>query len=243
MDLRARHQAGTSAVSVQKKRFRQSSSRCNHVHDRRSEDVAEWNTAGLSQMVSTTLKSTQRAIADQEQEFFREAERLRREIAVAADKAKKPGTGNTLQQTFAKEISLSLTQATADVKRRARCPRSSRDDGHRSGGHEHPRVSWRFRTRSRWAWPSWRHCWAATSLDGHRRRTSGGSERHRDLLDGTLTGEISSIHGEVTSILSEHKKGEANADRAVVQLRKLERENLEIEQKLDELLFEAGLAR
>jgi len=66
--------------------------------------------------------------------------------------------------------------------------------------------------------------------------------KRRDAFEARLAGELSSIRGEVTAILQEKTKGEADAKRETNRLEKLDGANGEIENKLSELLFEAGLA-
>lgn len=56
-----------------------------------------------------------------------------------------------------------------------------------------------------------------------------------------LSGEISSVRDEVEEILEERKKSKTDTDREIKKLRTLESKNTTIEEKLDELLYEAGL--
>ncbi|RCJ14479.1 hypothetical protein A6S26_10175 [Nostoc sp. ATCC 43529] len=63
----------------------------------------------------------------------------------------------------------------------------------------------------------------------------------RNALDEGLAGEISSISAEVEQILDERKQGRLDIQNEVQKLRQLEEENLELDSKLNHLMFEAGL--
>jgi predicted GTPase len=63
----------------------------------------------------------------------------------------------------------------------------------------------------------------------------------KNALDEGLAGEISSIRDEVEQIIDERKRGRLDAQKEIQKLRKLEEENLEIDNKLNSLMFEAGL--
>ena len=58
-----------------------------------------------------------------------------------------------------------------------------------------------------------------------------------------LAGEISSIRDEVEQIIDERKRGRLDAQKEIQKLRKLEEENIELDNKLNSLMFEAGLIR
>lgn len=63
----------------------------------------------------------------------------------------------------------------------------------------------------------------------------------KNALDEGLAGEISSIRDEVEQILDERRQRKLDAQTEVQKLRKLEEENLELDNKLNSLMFEAGL--
>ena len=63
----------------------------------------------------------------------------------------------------------------------------------------------------------------------------------KNALDEGLAGEISSIRDEVEQILEEHKRGKLDAQKEIQKLRNLEEENLELDNKLNTLMFEVGL--
>jgi|GEM_PF-4124721 len=242
-----------------------------HVHDRLSEDVAEWNGSELSAMVAKTLDGTHDAIRDQEQDFFREAQRLRREIAVAADRAKKLRQSESAQQTLRDGVSLSLTTATDQITvapgARAAAgmiviatvamgilgflallnPVTLAFAGVAAlfGGKAFGKDSAKGKIKEEIAKQfvdgieAGRSDFTATI----RKKVAAEVKKERDLIDSALTGETSSIHGEVGAILTERQKGEANADHAIQQLRKLEAQNLAIEEKVESLMIEAGLGR
>ncbi len=65
----------------------------------------------------------------------------------------------------------------------------------------------------------------------------------KKALDEGLAGEISSIKDEVEKILEERKQGKLDVQREVQKLRKLEQENLELDNQLDSFIFETGLNR
>ncbi len=60
-------------------------------------------------------------------------------------------------------------------------------------------------------------------------------------LDAGLAGEISSIRAEVEQILDERKRGSLDVKNEVQKLRKLEEKNLELDDKLNNLMSEAGI--
>ncbi len=60
-------------------------------------------------------------------------------------------------------------------------------------------------------------------------------------LDESLASELASVRGEVEKILEEQRLGKANAARKIEELEKLQRVNLVIEEKLEALLYEAGI--
>ena len=63
----------------------------------------------------------------------------------------------------------------------------------------------------------------------------------KNALDDGLAAEISSIQDEVKKILEERKQGKLNAQNEIQKLKKLRDENLELDEKLQSLMFEAGL--
>ncbi len=63
----------------------------------------------------------------------------------------------------------------------------------------------------------------------------------KNALDKGLAGEISSIRDEVEQILDERKRGKLDAQKEIQKLRNLEEENLELDNKLNTLMFEVGL--
>jgi hypothetical protein len=63
----------------------------------------------------------------------------------------------------------------------------------------------------------------------------------KNALDEGLAAEISSIKDEVEQILEERKQGKLDAQKEIHNLRKLEEENLELDNQLNNLMFEAGL--
>lgn len=65
----------------------------------------------------------------------------------------------------------------------------------------------------------------------------------KNALDEGLAGEISSIRDEVEQIIDERKRGRLDAQKEIQKLRKLEEENIELDNKLNSLMFEAGLIR
>lgn len=72
-------------------------------------------------------------------------------------------------------------------------------------------------------------------------RVMDETHRRRDLLDAALFAEINSIRSEVEAILQQKQSGQANAEREIAALRRLERDNQAIGRELDALLFEARL--
>lgn len=65
----------------------------------------------------------------------------------------------------------------------------------------------------------------------------------KKAIDEGLSAEISSIRGEVEKILEERKLGKLDNQKKIQNLRKLEEENLEIDNQLNSLMFEAGLIK
>ena len=65
----------------------------------------------------------------------------------------------------------------------------------------------------------------------------------KKAIDDGLSAEISSIQDEVEKILEERKHGKIDAQKQIQKLRKLEEENLEIDNQLNSLMFEAGLIK
>ena len=63
----------------------------------------------------------------------------------------------------------------------------------------------------------------------------------KNALDDGLAGEISGIRDEVEQILDERKQGKIDAQKEIEKLRKLQDKNLELDKKLNSLMFEAGL--
>ena len=63
----------------------------------------------------------------------------------------------------------------------------------------------------------------------------------RTDLDESLAGEIASVRGEVEKIIEEQRQGSANATRKIEELKALQQANLTIEDKLDALMYEAGI--
>ncbi|NJL53203.1 MAG: hypothetical protein HC930_15290 [Hydrococcus sp. SU_1_0] len=56
-----------------------------------------------------------------------------------------------------------------------------------------------------------------------------------------MAAEISSIRDEVEQILKERKRGKLDAQKEIQKLKTIEEENEEIDNKLNTLMFEAGL--
>ncbi|MGB3638659.1 MAG: dynamin family protein [Rivularia sp. (in: cyanobacteria)] len=63
----------------------------------------------------------------------------------------------------------------------------------------------------------------------------------KNALDEGLAGEISSIQDEVKKILEERKRGKLDIQKEVQKLRKLEKENIELDKTLGSIRFETGL--
>jgi hypothetical protein len=63
----------------------------------------------------------------------------------------------------------------------------------------------------------------------------------RTNLDESLVGELSSVRGEVENIIKEQCEGKANAARKTEELSALQQANAVIDEKLDALMYEAGL--
>lgn len=63
----------------------------------------------------------------------------------------------------------------------------------------------------------------------------------KTALDNGLAGEISSVRGEVEAILQERKKAKLNADSEIKKLDVIEKENVNLEEGIDKLMFEAGI--
>lgn len=60
-------------------------------------------------------------------------------------------------------------------------------------------------------------------------------------LDDALATEMASVRGDVEKILEEQRQGRANASQKIAELEKLNRHNTDIEERLEKLLFEAGI--
>ena len=63
----------------------------------------------------------------------------------------------------------------------------------------------------------------------------------RNALDEGLAGEISSVKDEVEKILAERRQGKLDAQKEIKNLRGFENNNLDIDNQLDTLMYEAGL--
>lgn len=63
----------------------------------------------------------------------------------------------------------------------------------------------------------------------------------KNALDEGLAGEISSIRDEAEQILNERKQGKLDAQKEIQKLRNIEEENLDLDNKINSLMFEAGL--
>ncbi|MDJ0899712.1 MAG: dynamin family protein [Xenococcus sp. MO_188.B8] len=64
----------------------------------------------------------------------------------------------------------------------------------------------------------------------------------RNALDQGLAGEISSVKDEVEKILEERRKGKLDTKKEIQKLRRFEDSNLDIDNQLETLMYEAGLS-
>lgn len=63
----------------------------------------------------------------------------------------------------------------------------------------------------------------------------------RASLDQGLGGEIAGIRGEFEAILNAHRRGQADATAEIRKLKAIEQSNLAVEERIDALMYEAGL--
>jgi GTPase SAR1 family protein len=64
----------------------------------------------------------------------------------------------------------------------------------------------------------------------------------RNAIDAGLRGEIASLRGEVEMVLAAQQRGQADAAAEILALQSIEKKNLAIEEQIDALMYEAGIA-
>lgn len=63
----------------------------------------------------------------------------------------------------------------------------------------------------------------------------------KNALDTGLRNEIAGIRGEIEAVLTAHRRGQSDADAEIRNLKAIEQTNLAIEERIDALMYEAGM--
>jgi hypothetical protein len=236
-----------------------------HVRDRLGENLAEWMAGPLSAAIAGRLKATESQVREREQKFLQKARRIRQAIAGGQEREARAEKRVDLPDIA---INFGSGPKTVDVSPALRAAAGAIVAGGAALGAAalmalafpvgliavaaaaiFGALAGKGTVQDAIKEQVLKNLLAGTEkgkkpfIDNVKNVVAREVRKRRDAFEARLAGELNSIRGDVNFTLKEKEKGEAEAEREMNRLRAMACANREVEDKLAELLFEAGLSQ